>query len=95
MSMVKVFEDPKSHDIVVWTSALSVEDFLLELAGAMDMASKNGDREMKIGQILQNAMPIAFKLAGYKADSVNESRTLSCGNVSVEHCEVIGRGGKE
>jgi len=94
--MVKIFEDEKSGEVIVWTSCLTVPDFLTELAPAMGEAMKRkGDADLRINQVLQRAMPIAFKLSGYKADEVRESRTLTCGNVSPDGCNVIGKGGKE
>jgi hypothetical protein len=92
--MVKIFEDEKTGEIVVWTSCLSVEEFLTDLAPAM-AGLNGGDRELRLNLTLRKALPIAFKLAGYKADEVNEQRTLYCGVVSPEHCTVISKGGRE
>lgn len=93
--MVKIFEDQKSGETIVWTSCLTTGDFLVDLSAAMADATKAGDRDVRIHSILSRAMPIAFKLSGYKADEVNEARTLTCGTVSPDGCAVIGRGGRE
>jgi hypothetical protein len=44
--------------------------------------------------ILKNAMPIAFKLSGYKADEVMEQRTLVCGAISPVACEEVACAGR-
>jgi len=92
---VSIYEDEKSSEIVVQSTAITVEDFMMDFAGALNNLIKAKDPEFQCYQVLQKAMPIAFKLAGYKADEVREQRSLVCGNVSPEHCKVIGHGGKE
>lgn len=93
---VKIYEDQKSGETIVWTSCLTAGDFLVDLSAAMAEATKAaGDTDIRIHSVLSRAMPIAFKLSGYKADDVNEARTLTCGIVSPDGCTVIGRGGRE
>lgn len=93
---VRIYEDTKTGEVVVWTSCLDTPTFILELASALAECEKTaGDRELRLSQALTRAMPIAFKLSGYKADEVSEQRTLSCGSVSPEYCSVVGRGGRE
>ena len=92
---VSIYVDEKSEEIVVQTSCLNVEEFMGDFAGALNNLQKDGDPEFLYYRIIQKAMPIAFKLAGYKADEVREQRTLVSGNVSPEHCKVIGLGGKQ
>lgn len=92
--MVRILEDPKTGDVVVQTNCLNVQDYLVEMATALAHATKEGDRELRTYQCLQRAMPIAFKLAGYKSEEVSEWRTLVCGTVSPDYCTEIGRGGR-
>jgi len=91
--MVRIYEDDKSGEIVVWTSCTSIEAFMLDLAPAM--ADLKGDKAVVMSQVLQAAFPVAFKLAGYKADEVHEERTLWAGKISPENCKVISKGGRE
>lgn len=94
--MVRIFEDPKTGEVVVQTTCLNVQDYLLEFASAMWGANQQkGDGEMRTFQVLQRGLPIAFKLAGYKAEDVSEARTLVCGSISPDHCQEIGRGGRD
>ena len=92
---VKIFEDQKTGEVVIQTTCLTVEDYLFDLAEALHAVSSiEGDGALRVQQTLQRAMPVAFKLAGYKADEVREQRTLVCGNVSPEHCRMLADGGK-
>lgn len=91
---VRILEDAKTGEVVVWTSCLTATDFVSELASALVRATA-ADEELLIGQALVRAMPIMFKLSGYKADEVVEQRTLYCGVVSPDNCTVIGKAGKE
>jgi hypothetical protein len=50
----------------------------VELAQALGEL-KNSDAVLGV---LENAMPIAFRLAGYKAEAVRETRQLVCGAIS-------------
>lgn len=95
--MVRIFSDKNgSGEYVVQTTALDVDTFISEFAEALHSASRevtNDDGLMIMG-VLKNAMPIAFKLAGYKADTVTEQRTLLCGAVSPIACEVVSSAGR-
>lgn len=94
--MVRIFSDSKgSGEFVVQTTATDTETFISELAEALSKATSgaNDDGLMCMG-ILKNAMPIAFKLSGYKADSVSEQRTLVCGAIGPASCEVIASAGR-
>ena len=88
--MVRIFSDKMNSEFIVQTTALDVDTFVSELSEAIsDVTSKKNDGGIMLYEVMRNAMPIAFKLAGYKADGVSEQRTLVCGTVSPEVCEVI------
>jgi len=93
--MVRIFRNSGkggNGEFVIQTTCLDADTYLFELAealsGAMDKIAAD-DRETSILSILQNAMPLSYKLSGYKADGVSEQRTLVCGSVSPESCEHI------
>jgi orotate phosphoribosyltransferase-like protein len=94
--MVRIFRDKSTGDFVVQTTCLDAGDFVSELAEAMSdaMATHQDEKDLVALGVLTNAMPIAFKLSGYKADNVQEQRTLVCGNVSPQACELISTVGK-
>lgn len=94
--MVRIFSDVKgSGDFVIQTTCLDVDSFLSEFAEAFDSAVvKANDGGLTAMGILKNAMPIAYKLSGYKAENVQEQRTLVCGTVSPNSCEVVASAGR-
>lgn len=95
--MVRIFCDKNGGgEFVIQTTCLDAEKFTEELAEALAaaMPSASDGPELAAYGILKNAMPIAFKLAGYKADTVAEQRTLVCGTVSPENCQVVSSAGK-
>lgn len=97
--MVRIFRDSKkngSGDFVVQTTCLDCDSFVSELAEALTEAITEGEDDGGLAAlgIMQKAMPIAFKLSGYKADNVNEQRTLVCGYVSPEASEIVATAGK-
>lgn len=99
--MVRIFKDAGSGQFVIQTTCLDLDSYIAELGEALhkvvtsgttaDISSDDGISAMGI---LQNAMPVAFKLAGYKADTVSEQRTLVCGNISPSACEVVASAGR-
>lgn len=92
--MVRIFYDRKgTGDFVVQTTVSDVDSFIAELAEAMHKLPSDDDGLAMMG-VLKNAMPIAFKLAGYKADTVYEQRTLSCGAISPDSSEVVASAGR-
>lgn len=91
--MVRIFKDGKDS-FMVQTTCLDVADFTAQLAESM--GSVGGDeveRAIALKGILDCAMPIAFKLAGYKADSVTEQRTMVCGFVSPSESKLLASSG--
>ena len=96
--MVRIFVDKNgSGDYVIQTTATDAETFVGELAEAMHKAVFHRDEDdggLAMMGIMKNAMPIAFKLSGYKADTVSEQRTLVCGSISPNSCEVLASAGQ-
>lgn len=68
-------------EIGVLTTSHEVDEFVSGLASACAayLKDNHGDSEHALRWILRNAMPIAFKLSGYKADQVVERHVLMCG----------------
>tara|TARA_R110000868_G_C10726047_1_gene751194 strand:- start:568 stop:843 length:276 start_codon:yes stop_codon:yes gene_type:complete len=91
--MVRIFKDSQTGEHVIQTTCLDVDAFTAELSEALANSINKGDAEVALS-ILQNSMPIAFKLAGYKAETVSEQRTLVCGAMSPTSCELISSVGK-
>ena len=94
--MVRIFSDVNGNgDFVVQTTCLDADTFLSEFAEAFDAAVvKANDGGITAMGVLRNAMPIAYKLSGYKAENVQEQRTLVCGNISPTSCEVVASAGR-
>lgn len=94
--MVRIFSDANgTGDFVVQTTCLDADTFLSEFAEAFDAAVvKANDGGITAMGVLRNAMPIAYKLSGYKAENVQEQRTLVCGNISPTSCEVVASAGR-
>ena len=94
--MVRIFSDVNgTGDFVVQTTCLDADTFLSEFAEAFDAAVvKANDGGITAMGVLRNAMPIAYKLSGYKAENVQEQRTLVCGNISPNSCEVVASAGR-
>ncbi len=94
--MVRIFSDVNgTGDFVVQTTCLDADTFLSEFAEAFDAAViKAKDGGITAMGVLRNAMPIAYKLSGYKAENVQEQRTLVCGNISPTSCEVVASAGR-
>lgn len=94
--MVRIFSDTNgSGDFVIQTTCLDAETFLSEFSEAFnDAVVKANDGGLTAMGILKNAMPIAYKLSGYKADNVQEQRTLVCGTISPNSCEVVASAGR-
>ena len=95
--MVRIFCDKTgSGEFVIQTTCLDCDTFTNELAEALAaaLASAGEGADLAALGILKNAMPIAFKLSGYKAETVAEQRTLVCGIVSPANCEVMASAGR-
>lgn len=94
--MVRIFADVAgSGEFVIQTTAIDTDTFISELSEALAKATATvNDDGLTCMGILKNAMPIAFKLAGYKAETVSEQRTLVCGTVSPNACEVVASAGR-
>lgn len=92
--MIKVFRDKKTGDYLVESNCLDIPAFIADLSEALSNI-KNGGAEEYMA-VLTQAMPIAYKLSGYKADEVSERRTLICGRCSPQDSSLVvsvGNGG--
>ena len=73
------------REIVVQTNAQSLELFIVGLADALDAAIDQNSGQQRpefLASLLRNAIPVAFAIAGYKAERVSETRMLSCGTAA-------------
>lgn len=93
--MVRIFKD-KSGEFLIQTTCLDVDAFVSDLADALSASlhEANGTADVVAHGILTNALPIAFKLAGYKAETVNEQRTLVCGRASPADSDLVATAGR-
>lgn len=89
--MVRIFHDKASGEFVVQTTCIDHDSFISDLSEALTEVVKNhnGDGALATLGVLQNAMPIAFKLSGYKAETVAEQRTLVCGKASPHKSDLL------
>ena len=81
------------RDIVVQTNAQSLDVFVAGLSDALDSALRL-DPDLAAATIaatLKNAFPVAFAIAGYKADKVSESKLLTCGFASPDASELVAQ----
>lgn len=72
-------------ELGVLTTAHELEDFIIGLASAsskfIHRRQNSADQlERDLLWIFKNSFPLAFKLAGYKADQVVERHVLMCGS---------------
>lgn len=96
--MVRIFKGTgqgDAGDYVVQTTCLDMDSFMADLSEALAEAMKKSDDSEFIALgILQSAMPIAFKLSGYKADTVSEQRTLVCGRALPAASDLLATAGR-
>ena len=94
--MVRIFHDKKSGEYVVQTTCLEPDAFISDLSEALSQVVQKttGDAALAALGILTNAMPIAYKLSGYKADTVIEQRTLVCGTATPSASDVVATAGR-
>lgn len=81
-----------TNDVVVQTNAQTLELFMPALAEAITIALKEiapEDTPHFLKAVVHNSLPLAFKIAGYKNESVVESRLLTCGHAAPEASELI------
>lgn len=93
--MVRIFHDKQSGEFVIQTTCLDADGFVADLSEALAAAVKAADDAPTCALgILMNAMPIAFKLSGYKADEVSEQRTLVCGRALPASADLVATAGR-
>lgn len=82
-----------TNEIVVQTNAQSLDVFISGLADALDAAlsAHPEHRQQTIAATLKNAFPVAFAIAGYKAEKVSESKLLTCGFASPDSSELVAQ----
>lgn len=94
--MVRIFQDKQTGEFVVQTTCLDPDAFIADLSEALAEVVKksNGDAAIAALGVLQNAMPIAYKLSGYKAETVVEQRTLVCGKAMPTSSDIVATAGR-
>lgn len=85
-----------SREIVVQTNAQSLDVFIAGLADALHsallaLADERTAAAWIIAATLKNSFPVAFAIAGYKAEKVSESKLLTCGVAALDASELISQ----
>lgn len=82
-----------AREIVVQTNAQSLDVFVAGLSDALDAAIRSDPEQaaQTISATLKNAFPVAFAIAGYKAEKVSESKLLTCGFASPDSSELVAQ----
>jgi len=82
-----------AQEIVVQTNAQSLDVFISGLSDALGRALQDVPENSAavIAATLKNAFPIAFSIAGYKAEKVSESKLLTCGFASPDASELVAQ----
>ena len=92
---VELFKSTKAGalQVMVQTNASSMDVFTPALAKALSEAIHNdpSDVDEMIRAVLATAFPLAFRIAGYKVDSVKEERILVSGHVTPDESDLIGQ----
>lgn len=81
-------------EVVVQTNAQTLDVFVTGLADALSSALANdsdAERTKLIAATLRNAFPVAFAIAGYKAEKVAETKLLTCGQAALDAAELIAQ----
>jgi len=86
-------------EVVVQTNAQSLDVFVGALADALHVAlvheasapNSVDNSQALIAATLKNAFPVAFSIAGYKAEKVSESKLLTCGFASPDASELLAQ----
>jgi hypothetical protein len=88
-----------TYEVVVQTNAQSLDVFIVGLSDALHAAlvheasapNASDNSQAMISAILKNAFPVAFAIAGYKAEKVSESKLLTCGFASPDASELLAQ----
>jgi hypothetical protein len=83
-----------AFEMVVQTNAQSLDVYIAGLAEAVATALKEsepGDHAKMLMATLKNAIPVAFAIAGYKAEKVAESKLLTCGQAAPDASELVAQ----
>lgn len=88
-----------TYEVVVQTNAQSLDVFIGGLADALHAALVHeasapnavDNSQSMISATLKNAFPVAFAIAGYKAEKVSESKLLTCGFASPDASELLAQ----
>lgn len=88
--MIEIYANGSRTEFMVSSTCTEASDFLLDLAAVL---AKVEQSETVMLGVLQAAMPIAYKLSGYKADNVRETRSLACGHITPGNSHVIATSG--
>jgi len=81
--------------VVVQSTATKLDTFTPSFVDATMAALaciSDDERTDFMRSALENAFPVAFAVAGYKSERVQESRMLTCGKVSTGELQVLGIG---
>lgn len=92
--IVELFRSMRSGamQVMVQTSATSLDTYIPALSVALAQAIRDNEDELDemLKAVLQHAIPVALKVAGYKVDSVQEQRVLISGHISPDEATRVG-----
>lgn len=88
-----------AYEVVVQTNAQSLDVFIGALSDALHAAlvheasapNATDNSQALIAATMKNAFPVAFAIAGYKAEKVSESKLLTCGFASPDASELLAQ----
>lgn len=89
--MIRVYKSQNNGEFIIQTDAIEVIYFVQDLSDAIlrCLEQMQGDEEHTLHSILSNAFPIAFKLQGYKAETVHVRQVLTSGYASPDESQLI------
>lgn len=89
--MINIYKDKTNGAFLIQSTCLDPDSFLADFSEALAEVHLDAEQYLALFEV---AMPIAFKLSGYKADQVREERTLVCGNLAPSDQSLVVSTGK-
>jgi hypothetical protein len=89
--MIRIYKSQNNGEFIIQTDATEMSFFMQELSSAIlqCLDKMSGDEDHTLTSILSNAFPIAFKLQGYKAETVHVRQVLTSGYALPDESQLI------
>lgn len=87
--MTKIYATSNDGERYITTDAKDLDTFEREFARLIIKVISQGDEDHALMYLIPYAFRIAFKLAGYKSETVREKRVLAIGDANVDDEEII------